>query len=153
MIHFSLSILDITITFKNYDTTGSDNWEEANYFSRIMALVCYELLKNSSSVSHFGVEKYKDIEGAAQLIKNVEEKSRLISRYYSENSKFLKEIRHFLIGHRKGTGTEQAIKTREISNSKIMVIGDATVRLVAQLLSEQMKLMNFIIRIPLDKLS
>lgn len=117
-LHFILlSFCDIMIVIK-YLSMNSLDEHEKNYFARSFALLCYEFLMDS------GVIFSKELQPQVDKLNNKVVSNHFVivwSMYKSlnKNVKFLKTIRHEIIGHKKRNIVEQHIQISSLDVKQI----------------------------------
>ncbi|MBX2905965.1 MAG: hypothetical protein KF744_08010 [Taibaiella sp.] len=146
ILHISQAMFDINMSIKEYDRMVEQNKAfEANYYARIAAMTCYELMKDNANLCRKVIRGYRSVNGIADLIQDVEAEIKETGKHYHQNAAVLMDIRHNLIAHRLGTGTEQLNKTMQLDMDKIMEISDITVRREGDVVEALMRLLNFLL--------
>ena len=121
----ALLILDLITELKYLDISNAlGNGFETNFFARITAHSCFEILDNvNRAVGKEINELVKDrlgVEALHELNAQVKE----LNAIKKQNAKYLKEIRNTLFGHRMNAGLKQAEEMMRINPKFIYDIGN-----------------------------
>jgi hypothetical protein len=131
----ALCNLDLITELKYLDVSNAvGNMFEANFFARITAHSCFEILDNlNETVGREIIELVKARSGAealSDLNAHVQKLNQVKKRHLDE----LKRIRNYLFGHRMKAGREQAEQMLRINPRSIYNVGQQIYRIELDIL-------------------
>jgi hypothetical protein len=136
-----LSSLDLVTELKFLDASlAVGNQFEANFFARITALSCFEILDTRNS------KVGKDIRSLAlgvpggSALKRLDECVRKLNRLAAEKSPQLKALRNNLFGHRMKAGRAQAVEMLLVQPKAIYEVGSRILEIQFELADAFMEL-------------
>jgi len=135
--------LDLITGLKYLDVSSAvGNSFEANFFARIVAHSCFEILDNVNKT--VGIQIIQLVEGCLgaqalnELNVHVEELNQLKKRHIAA----LKHIRNNLFGHKMNAGREQAEEMLLITPRSIYDVGDRVFRIEVGILAAFMRILR-----------
>jgi hypothetical protein len=121
----ALCNLDLITELKYLDKSNiSRNFFEMNFFARITAHSCYEILDNANRT--VGKEIIEQIESRLghEALQELNSQVKELSRLKKQHIDSLKQIRNNLFGHRMNAGREQTELMLQIDPKSIYKIGN-----------------------------
>lgn len=144
-LYLLLNHRDLCIGLKYLDiTNASGNTLETNYFARILALTCHEILNEIQKLTGKEIREHaKELLGESGL-EEIDNSLRLLGQVRKEKIKYLKEIRHNLIGHKMEHASKQSDLIKNIDIKEIYKIGDRIFGIQMELINKYSKLVQTI---------
>lgn len=135
LLHLLLTQLDIFVGIKHMEMSKGGNKEyEEYYFSRIVALGCFDVLDNLNMFEG-KLSKYRIAPETSELMKEVNRKKDELGVTKKQYFEKLSDIRHTLIAHRdRLIGVEQNKGMKEVDPAEIHHIANSIIAIRNQLI-------------------
>lgn len=139
----ALCTLDLITELKYLDlANAAKNAWEANFFSRVVAHSCFEILDNFNAIAGREILELVKTRLGPGALKDLHARVREMNQINRKDGPYLKAIRNNLFGHRMKVGLQQAEEMLLIKPAPIYQLGRRIFRIEVDIMGAYMELLK-----------